>query len=82
MIQVTIRNTKEGIFYNFPLGYIANIVNALVSFSLSASIALAKILNDEDLANSLIQAISNRLSGFIRLRPHSLTFKYSTLVKW
>jgi len=53
--QVMTRNTKDGIAYNFPPGYIANIVNSSVAFALAASVALAKIVDNADLANNLFR---------------------------
>ena len=52
--QVMTRNTKDGISYNFPSGYIANAVKATVVFSLSASVALAQIVGDKDLDSKLL----------------------------
>lgn len=53
MHQVVLRNTKEGISYNFPPDYIANTMNASVAFSLSASVALAHLVNNNNLASDL-----------------------------
>lgn len=53
--QVMTRNTKDGIAYNFPPGFIANSVEWSVAFSLSASVALAKTLNNPDLAKDLFK---------------------------
>lgn len=53
-IQVKTRNTKDEIAYNFPPGYIAGVVASSVSFSLAASVALAKVADDAELANKLM----------------------------
>ena len=54
-LQVITRNTKEGISYNFPPDFIENAVNSSVAYSLSAGVALAKIIDNEDLANNLFK---------------------------
>jgi len=53
--QVRLRNTKDGISYNFPPGYIENAVTSSVAFSLSAGVALAKIIDNDELANNLFK---------------------------
>ena len=53
-IQVKTRNTKDEIAYNFPPGYIAGVVASSVSSSLAASVVLAKVADDAELANKLM----------------------------
>jgi hypothetical protein len=54
VIQVKARNTKDEIAYNYNSKHISNVIKASVALAYSAGVAIAKITNDEKLANALM----------------------------